>query len=46
MAGLFHFQPSEMEAMDADDFAFYLERAREYGKWRQQAQAEDPFRSA
>jgi hypothetical protein len=35
--------PSELDAMDAEDFGFWLERAKEWGEWQQQAQ-EDPFR--
>lgn len=26
--------------MDAEDFAFWLERAKEWGEWQQQAQGE------
>lgn len=42
LLGAVRVAPSEIDAMDADDFAFWLERAKEFGRWQQQAQ-EDPF---
>jgi hypothetical protein len=34
LAGTFGFAPSELDALDSNAFAFWLDRAEEWHRWR------------